>query len=65
MVEWIFEEDSLTPICPYCEKEIKKVLELEASTENKSWLKSKVYKNSLIVCPECKKIIGACSSTHW
>ena len=65
--EWKFAEEDFIPVCPYCEKEIERVVALETEKKGgkKRWWNPKTYKEIVIACPECKKIVGACTNTNW
>lgn len=43
------EKEDIKPICPHCEKELDKLVEV-----NRGWFSV----NRVFCCPLCKKIIG-------
>lgn len=45
--------DNITPICPFCEKEIKEIVNKQF--DKSVWAITQKY---LYLCPNCKKVIG-------
>jgi len=43
------EKKDIVPICPFCEKEVNKLVEVK-----RGWFSI----NNVFCCPHCKKIIG-------
>ncbi len=44
------DRDDLSPICPYCDKEIRKILETKVN--------SKLGVRYLYFCEHCQKVLG-------
>ena len=43
------EKGDITPKCPHCEKEVKKLIQV-----NRGWFAT----NRVFCCPHCRKIVG-------
>ena len=52
----VVEDDSLTPLCPHCDKRLTTIRAREVSTSGSA--QTKFGKRYVYACPACNKLLG-------